>query len=205
MTITWYGHSCFKVEDDGSSVVFDPYRPGSVPGLSLPPLRADYCVCSHGHDDHFYPEGVELTGAKPPIAAESFNTFHDDKNGAKRGKNTVTIIELGGVRVMHMGDIGHPLTKLRREEFGRVDVLMVPVGGFFTIDAAGALEMKEYFSPYVTIPMHYRGSGFGYSQIDGVERFADLCHDAVYQDSPVLDIDAIEHPCTVILKCPVKK
>ena len=101
MRITWYGHSCIKIEAGDVSVVFDPYRPGSVPGLELPPLTADVCICSHGHDDHFYPQGVTRTGRDPVLPTTQLATYHDDQRGALRGKNLVTLLELGGVRVAH--------------------------------------------------------------------------------------------------------
>ena len=205
MIITWYGHSCFKAEDGGISAVFDPYRPGSVPGLRLPRLRADVCVCSHGHDDHFFPEGVELNGGEAAADIERFPSFHDDCGGAKRGANELSLLTLGGVRLLHMGDIGHPLSRETLARIGRVDVLMVPVGGFFTVDAAGARQIKDELSPFVTIPMHYRGPGFGYPQLDEVEKFAALCGDAEYFGSNTLDYSRIEHPCKAILKCPVNK
>lgn len=205
MIITWYGHSCFKVENSSVSVVFDPYRPGSVPGLSLPPLTADYCVCSHGHDDHFYPEGVRLSGKRPDAAMRQFPTFHDDSGGSKRGPNTMTMIELDGIRLLHMGDIGHSLGRLRCSEIGRVDVLMVPTGGFFTVDAAGARQLVEALDPTVTIPMHYSGDGFGYGQLSGVGEFVRLCGGAVYADTNVLELGSPLRKCTVVLRCPVKK
>lgn len=205
MTITWYGHSCFKIEDGGTSVVFDPYKPGSVPGLALPPLRADYCVCSHYHYDHFYPEGVELTGADPMIAQQQMLTFHDDNNGFTRGNNKVTMIQLGGVRFLHMGDIGHPLPQSRIEQLGRIDVLMVPVGGYYTIGAKIAKQMKDAMHPFLTLPMHYRGKGFGMDVLSTMDDFTRLCGDVTYFDTNVLDLAEISRPCTAVLKCPLKK
>lgn len=86
MKLTWCGHSCFLLESRSGSVVFDPYAPGSVPGLVLPTLRADAVICSHEHADHFYPEGVELSGRKPDFEIRRFDCWHDDVKGAKRGK-----------------------------------------------------------------------------------------------------------------------
>ncbi len=205
MTVTWYGHSCFKIEHDGVSVVFDPYKPGSVPGLLLPELESDYCVCSHEHDDHCFSQGVRLSGREPDIDIRQTHTFHDDRGGALRGENLVTMVRLGGVRVLHMGDIGHLPDTSVISAFGRTDVLLVPVGGYYTIDAAAAKSLKDAVAPRVTIPMHYRGEGFGYSVLSTAEDFARLCGDAVYCPSNSADISAIDRPCTLILKCPAGK
>ena len=110
MKLTWCGHSCFLLESRSGSVVFDPYAPGSVPGLVLPTLRADAVICSHEHADHFYPEGVELSGRKPDFEIRRFDCWHDYVKGAKRGKNMMTLVETDGLRVLHMGDLGHMLS-----------------------------------------------------------------------------------------------
>ena len=205
MNITWYGHSCFKIDDGASSVVFDPYSPGSVPGLTLPELTADTFFCSHGHDDHCYSLGVKLTGRTPDFTCRRFRTFHDGQLGAKRGSNTVTLIDMGGMRILHMGDIGHPLSPRLIEKIGRVDVLMIPVGGYYTIDALQAADIKAALTPRLTIPMHYRGAGFGYSVLSGVEDFAARCGDTEYFDTNIIEYETSARKCTAILKCPVKR
>lgn len=205
MNITWYGHSCFKIDDGASSVVFDPYSPGSVPGLTLPELTADTFFCSHGHDDHCYSLGVKLTGRTPDFTCRRFRTFHDGQLGAKRGSNTVTLIDMGGMRILHMGDIGHPLPDELVRELEHVDVLMVPVGGYYTIDARQAFEMKQLIDPRVTLPMHYRGPGFGYEVLAPVDDFAALCGDAEYFGSNILQPDKLSGKVTAVLKCPVSK
>ncbi|HPS76465.1 MAG TPA: MBL fold metallo-hydrolase [Oscillospiraceae bacterium] len=204
MRITWYGHSCFKIEAGDVSVVFDPYRPGSVPGLELPPLTADVCVCSHGHDDHFYPQGVTRTGRDPVLPTTQLATYHDDQRGALRGKNLVTLLELGGVRAVHLGDLGHPLSHAQIARLGRVDVLMIPVGGFYTIDAAAAASVRDALHPSLTLPMHYRGDGFGMDVLSTVDDFLRLCDNAETPDTNVVDFSAAARPRTVMLKCPLK-
>lgn len=106
MKLTWCGHSCFLLESRSGSVVFDPYAPGSVPGLVLPTLRADAVICSHEHADHFYPEGVELSGRKPDFEIRQFDCWHDDARGAKRGKNMMTLVEADGLRVLIWATLG---------------------------------------------------------------------------------------------------
>ena len=109
MKLTWCGHSCFLLESRSGSVVFDPYAPGSVPGLVLPTLRADAVICSHEHADHFYPEGVELSGRKPDFEIRQFDCWHDDARGAKRGKNMMTLVEADGLRVYSCPSCGAEL------------------------------------------------------------------------------------------------
>jgi L-ascorbate metabolism protein UlaG (beta-lactamase superfamily) len=205
MTITWYGHSCFKIDGGDFSAVFDPYSPGSVPGLELPPLKADMCLCSHGHDDHCFSRGVSLSGRSTAPEPKLFPTFHDGVRGTKRGKNTLTLVDMGGVRVLHMGDIGHDLSPELMEKLGRVDVLMIPVGGYYTIDAWQAADIKAALAPRLTIPMHYRGDGFGYDVLSGVEAFAEKCGDAEYFDTNIIEYETVARKCTAILKCPTKK
>ncbi len=205
MKLTWYGHSCFLMETEGGSIVFDPYAPGSVPGLELPPLAADMTVCSHEHRDHFYPQGVTLTGLDPVIGMQRMLTFHDDEGGAKRGDNIITLVDADGVRALHLGDLGHMLSDAQNRNLGRVDVLMIPVGGYFTIDAEQAWALVEKLDPFVVIPMHYRGEGFGYDVIDTVDRFLGLAKRVRFFEGSVLDLSAVTEPMTAVLRCPVKR
>ena len=164
MKITWYGHACFQVESSCGSVVFDPYAPGSVPGLSLPAdLTADAVVCSHDHHDHNFREGVRLTGFTPSFTLSSVNCFHDDARGAKRGPNRITVLEADGLRLAHFGDVGHMLSDEAFDMLGRLDVVMIPVGGFYTVDAAVAKKICDRLQPGHIIPMHYRTGDVGYS------------------------------------------
>lgn len=204
MKITWYGHSCFLVETEEGSAVFDPYSPGSVPGLELPPLTADAVICSHGHSDHAWREGVKESGRAPGFALRQFDTWHDGLRGVLRGKNTVTVLEAEGLRVAHLGDLGHPLSAQQLEELGAVDVLMLPVGGHFTIGPETAWELAAAVRPRILIPMHYRGKGFGYPVIATVDKFLDLAENVRMLESNVLDTDELETPVTAVLRCPVK-
>ena len=105
MQIYWYGHSCFKLQGKDVSVVLDPYRPGSVPGWKLPPLTADYCLCSHDHGDHSGKGGVALSGRRPALRLEQFSVFHDARQGRDRGKNLISVLTIDGVRIVHLGDL----------------------------------------------------------------------------------------------------
>ena len=109
MKLIWYGHSCFKVVCENGAVVFDPYAPGSVPGLELPELKADAVICSHGHSDHCAPERIILSGHKPEMKLRQIETFHDGKHGELRGRNLVSVISSEGINLAHLGDLGHEL------------------------------------------------------------------------------------------------
>lgn len=202
MKLTWYGHSCFLVETELGSVVFDPYAPGSVPGLSLPPLAADAVICSHGHADHAYSAGVALSGREPGFSVTHLECFHDDRRGALRGKNTATLIEAEGIRLLHLGDLGHELSPEQLAALGRVDVLLLPVGGYFTIDAAAADKTARALGAHVVIPMHYRGEGFGYDVIAPVEDYLKLADNVRRFDTNTLTLSQPLDAMTAVLSLP---
>ena len=202
MKLTWYGHACFLIETEEGSLLLDPYAPGSVPGLHLPELTADRVVCSHGHRDHAWAEGVRLSGRTPGYTLREIPSCHDDRQGALRGENRITVLEAEGLRLAHLGDLGHPLSKEQRAAIGRPDVLLIPVGGHYTIDAATAAEQVRALRPKLTIPMHYRGEGFGYDVIGPVEDFTAQFEQVRRWASNVIDPAEADAP-VVILKCPV--
>ena len=174
MKLIWYGHACFELRSSAGSVVFDPYRPGSVPGLSLPELSADAVICSHGHSDHNYSEAVKLSGREPEFKVTQIPVFHDDQCGKLRGKNLCSIVEADGLRIAHLGDLGHPLSGDELSRFGRLDLLMIPVGGVYTVDAAQAKELVEALRPRITVPMHYKCASSGLRNVAPVEDFLRL-------------------------------
>ena len=202
MKLTWYGHACFFVETAQGSVVFDPYAPGSVPGLALPPLRADAVVCSHGHRDHGYEAGVALSGERPGFTLRTVPCFHDDRQGALRGENRIAVLEAEGKRLVHLGDLGHALSAQQLAEIGRPDVLLIPVGGHYTIGPGEAEALVRALAPRLTIPMHYRGEGFGYDVIGPVEDFACRFEQVTRWPSNVLDPEEAP-PGVLVLRCPV--
>lgn len=202
MKITWYGHSCFKVSFDGGSVVFDPYADGSVPGWTLPQLSADAVLCSHRHDDHAGAGKVTLSGREPDCKVETVECFHDAEHGAKRGANTIHILTADGVRVAHLGDLGHEPDEAQLAAIGAPDVLLIPVGGFYTIDAATAAAVAEKIGARITVPIHYRGDGFGYDVIGMVEEFTALRKDVRCADSNSFDPADYKDRVTLVLKAP---
>lgn len=165
MIFTNLGHAKFLIElDNGHRIVTDPFDHGT--GYPVGHAACDTVLVSHHHHDHDAVETVHgytqvldqpgeytlCTGVK----ATGVASFHDDAQGAKRGKNTIFLLQAEGLRVVHLGDLGHPLTDEQVEALAPVDVLMVPVGGFFTIDAAQAKEVCRLLNPRVIVPMHYR-------------------------------------------------
>ncbi|MCD8117764.1 MAG: MBL fold metallo-hydrolase [Oscillospiraceae bacterium] len=174
MIIKWHGHSCFEIVAEGCTVLFDPYADGSVPGLAPLHLTGDAVFCSHGHRDHNGEETVALSGDAMPLEVETIETFHDDKNGSLRGNNTIHILHGEGMRVAHMGDIGCPLTPVQAEKLKNVDALLIPVGGYYTIDAAQAAEITAQIAPRVVLPMHYRLGAMGYDVIGTLDAFTSI-------------------------------
>ncbi len=200
MRILWNGHSCFTVETDAGSAVFDPYIDGMVPGLAPLSLTADAVFCSHGHDDHNAVDKVALTGRTPAFTVEEIPSFHDDMRGLKRGKNTIRILSAEGLRVAHLGDLGHMLKGPALEKLRGVDALLIPVGGFFTIDAPTAKKVVDAVSPRVVIPMHYRLGGMGFDVISELSAFTSLCDDVVEYDTNCLELTAITPAQTAVLR-----
>ena len=199
MKITWYGHSCFKMESPAGSVIFDPYERGSVPGCELPVgLSADIVLCSHGHGDHNAASLVSVSGAQTDYTVETMFCWHDDAQGAKRGDNLIRIVSGGGFRVAHLGDIGHMLPDSQIRILHGVDALMIPVGGYYTIDAATARALVERIEPAVTFPMHYRGEWFGFDEIAALDSYTSLCSDVEYVDGDSYELTSGEGPKTVV-------
>lgn len=173
MTITWLGHSCFMLESGGFRVLLDPYR--GVQGLKDIETEADAVYCSHGHLDHAYTEKVRLTAGKTsPFAVHETSVFHDDQGGALRGLNTIRKFTAEGLSVVHLGDLGHLLTSQQAVEVGRCDVLLTPVGGYFTIDADAAKAVAETLGANVVVPMHYRSGSAGFDVLGTLEDFTRL-------------------------------
>ena len=173
MTITWLGHACFALESGGYRIVIDPYQ--GVEGLPDISTDANAVYCSHQHGDHAYTQGVRITEKTPcPFTVREVPTCHDDQGGALRGPNTVRCFSAEGLTVVHLGDLGHVLTGEQAEAIGPCDALLIPVGGFFTIDAPTAKAVAAQLRPRVIIPMHYRFGSCGLPVIGTAEDFTAL-------------------------------
>lgn len=199
MKLTWHGHACFTVESNGYSIVVDPYKAGEVPGFGALNLCANEVVCSHEHDDHNARDAVKTCGGVSPFTVKTVAAVHDHHDGEHRGKNTIHIFEAEGLRVAHLGDLGCELNEKQLAEIGKLDAVMIPVGGFFTIDPEEAAKTVKALGVPVVIPMHYRGEGFGYDLIGEVEPFLAKMENVVKVGSNVFTLPAA--PVTAVLTC----
>ena len=179
MKIRWLGHSSFLITaDDGTKIITDPY--GVYPDLHYAQIEesADVVVLSHKHGDHFgarvkgNPKLVTGGGQKKvgSIEFKGIEVYHDTSKGSQRGPNTVFCFTVIGVRLCHLGDLGHLLSGPEIAEIGQVDVIMIPVGGFYTIDASTASKICDQIKPKVIIPMHYKNDKCSFP-ISGVDEF----------------------------------
>lgn len=172
--LTHLGHACFRVDYGDFSFVVDPFADGSAPGFPNIREKADAVYCSHGHGDHNFAEGVALSGKAAPADYEmkELEGFHDHHEGTKRGKNIVRRFNCGGISVVHMGDVGCIPSEEIIELCRGCDVLLIPVGGHFTVDAEEAWTITEMIAPRCAVPMHYRGDGFGFPIIGTADAYA---------------------------------
>lgn len=167
MTIRYLGHASFLIKAKEGTIVIDPFNPDKV-GFRFPKVSADIVLSTHDHTDH---NNVEAVGGDPfvirgpgeyevsGIKVWGFPTFHDKKQGAERGKNTVYLFEAEGLTICHLGDLGHLLSEKTAEEIGSPDVLLIPTGGIYTIDHEEAAKVAAQLEPKIIIPMHFKVPG----------------------------------------------
>ncbi|MFA6514016.1 MAG: MBL fold metallo-hydrolase [Patescibacteria group bacterium] len=181
MIITWQGHSCFKIQDkigtDGVTVVTDPF--GKNIGLKVPNFEADIVTISHDHDDHNNsaalrgePFLINCAGEYDfkDILIEGIDSYHDNDKGKERGSNIIFRLEVDDVSIVHLGDLGGPLDNTQLEKLVGTDILLVPVGGKYTLDAKGAVEVISQIEPRIVIPMHYKTAD-SKMDIDTIDKF----------------------------------
>lgn len=184
MDIKYIGHASFLIKGKEATVITDPFDPKMV-GLKFPTFSADIITISHQHGDHncsqlvsgnplvimyageYEKQGVRITG---------ISVFHDNKQGLERGKNILYKIEIDDIAILHCGDLGHQLSDEVVEELGSIDVLMVPVGGVYTIDARGACEIVQHIEPSIVIPMHYHDSRLNSETFGSLSTVNDFIH-----------------------------
>ncbi|MDE7191829.1 MAG: MBL fold metallo-hydrolase [Clostridia bacterium] len=182
MKIEWLGHSCFKLtESTGTTIVTDPFDKEIV-GFDMTKTTADVVTCSHQHKDH---NAIVRVDGEPLVLSEcgfwevkgvdisSVLSYHDDKLGKKRGENKIFKFRMDGVDLCHMGDIGEECTVRLADGIGSVNVLMIPVGGNYTIDAKQAKKYVDIMMPDVVIPMHFKTSR-SEVDIEKLDEFIDL-------------------------------
>ena len=181
MIITWQGHSCFKIQDkigpEGVTVVTDPY--GKNTGLKVPNFEADIVTISHDHDDHNNasalrgnPFVIDCAGEYDfkGVLIEGIDSYHDNQKGTERGGNIIYRLEVDDVSIAHLGDLGGPLDSTQLEKLVGTDILLIPVGGKYTLDAKMAVEVISQIEPRIVIPMHYKTPDLK-MDIDPVDKF----------------------------------
>ena len=181
MIITWQGHSCFKIQDkigpDGVTLVTDPYD--KEVGLKVPNFEADLITVSHDHHDHNNiaalrgtPFIIDCAGEydRKGILIEGIDSYHDEKKGEERGNNIIYRIEVDDISVAHLGDLGTVLDNTQLEKLVGTDVLLIPVGGKYTLDAKKAVEVISQIEPRIVIPMHYKTEGLK-MDLDPIDKF----------------------------------
>lgn len=181
MIITWQGQSCFKIQDklgtDGLTLTTDPFD--KEIGLKVPNFEADIVTVSHDHHDHNNVSSlrgnafiIDTAGEYDykNILIQGIDSYHDDKKGEERGKNIIFRIEMDDLSLCHLGDLGHSLSDEQLSKLSGIDILFVPVGGKYTLDAKKAVEVVSQIEPRIVIPMHYKIDGLKLD-VDTVDAF----------------------------------
>ena len=190
--LTYLGHASFLIESNDFSVVIDPYQKGSVPNMEFPKVKeVDAVICSHDHFDHNARENVNISANPRPIKYFSVKVPHDHENGAKRGLNDITVFDVGGYKVVHLGDTGCVLGEKTLEPIKNCDVLLAPINGFFTIGPDELKAICKIVNPRIIVPMHYYMEEFqsGYADGNMIEKFKKLFPDYHYMNNYELDLD----------------
>lgn len=184
MDIYWLGQACFKLKGKNTTVLIDPYNPDFT-GLKLPKdLSADVVLTTHNHQDHNYTEAVRgITHSSPFVFNQSgeyevsgviitgISSFHDSSAGSERGSNIIFHIVLDGLNIVHLGDLGQDkLTEEQISQIPQTDILLIPVGSIYTIDAKVASDIVSQLEPKIIIPMHYKIEGLKF-ELDNVDKF----------------------------------
>ena len=222
--LTWFGQSCFLLETAaGTKILMDPF--GKALGYPMPAgLRADLITISHEHPDH---DNVKMVTNSPKVihgvtadhkgwvrvdekfrdvAIRTVGVYHDDKRGAVRGLDTVFIFEVGGLRIAHLGDLGHLLDDDELEAIGSVDVLLVPVGGSTTLDAYHATRVVDQLHPrLMVVPMHYRTDVPGTKDLDPVDPFLERKVNVHRPTTPTVALTPVKaRPATELVVLPYR-
>lgn len=196
MRIKWLGHSCFKITSKaGVRILTDPFDDNV--GYKIPAVETDIITISHGHFDHnfvdcvkgnfevvskvgnFYVKDIPITG---------IHTYHDGEEGAKRGNNIVYTFEIDGIKLCHLGDLGHELTPSQIEMIGKVNILLIPVGGIYTLNYEEAIKVVQQLNPGIVIPMHYKTPALKLN-LDAVDNFTSNFEIVERPSSQVLEIN----------------
>ena len=154
INIKHLGHACFLIDNGKEKLIIDQFD-NSV-GYKVENQIVNYALISHNHYDHSYTNNLTILDNKSTIKAYKINSYHDHDKGKKRGNNIIHVIETNGVRICHLGDLGHVLEEEQLSRLNNINVLLIPVGGTYTIDYKEAYEVVKQINPSIVIPMHYK-------------------------------------------------
>lgn len=205
MKIRWFGHACFAIYTNGKTIITDPFN--HEVGYPLPNLPADFATISHQHFDHNAlgvvpgnPVAVQKEGRQiyENIEFIGVSSFHDKFSGEQRGSNIIFIIEAEGMRICHLGDLGHILDQEQIKKIGRVDILFVPVGGYYTIGPDEALQVTTLLKPKYLIPMHYKTDYIDFP-ISTADDFLKHCRNYLVKQELSVTTDSLPAEMQVVL------
>ncbi len=218
MTLNWYGQSCFQIsssrgKDNHLSIIIDPFEESI--GLKLPrKLQADIVLVTHNHPDH---NNVKAVSGSPfaingpgeydikGVLVQGIQSFHDNSQGKERGNSVIYTLETEEIRLCHLGDLGQKeLSSEQLEQIGEIDILMIPVGGIYTINAAEAIKIISQIEPKITIPMHYQIPNLKI-RLDRIDNFLKQLGIKKLEPLPKLTIKkkdiSAEEAKIIVLKC----
>ena len=201
LQIRWHGHSCFEITND-VTIVTDPHDGRSI-GIPAPNVTGDIILVSHNHYDHNSVKSVEKENSKiitderkrtiGTIQISGIPAFHDTAHGERRGSMILYNFTCEDITFCHLGDLGHELDEKTIEQIGKIDILFIPVGGNYTIDAEQAWHVIQTLKPKITIPMHYRIEGLSLS-IAGIEPFLEISRYKALKVGNEIDIEKDDFP-----------
>ncbi|CAN5230081.1 MBL fold metallo-hydrolase [soil metagenome] len=195
MDIKYLGHSSFFIRSRDAKIVTDPFSPQNV-GIKYPKTEADIVTISHFHDDHNYREGIKGEALfidwpgefeKNKVRVFGYQTYHDKKQGAERGENTMFKFESEGLSILHCGDLGHVLDDSLIEDIGNVDILLIPTGGLYSLTAQEAAKVVNEIEPSLVIPMHYLQPGMNEQIFAGLQPVGDFLKEIGAADTQAVE------------------
>lgn len=201
LQIRWHGHSCFEIANE-VTLVTDPHDGKSI-GIHAPNVTGDIILVSHDHYDHNSVKSVEKEGSKvitdtrkrniSNVEIKGIESFHDECRGEKRGSNIIYKFTMEDITLCHMGDLGHDLDEDTVQKIGDVDILFIPIGGTFTLDAKQAWRIIKKVKPRIAVPMHYKIGGLSLP-ITGIEPFLEESNYEILKVGNEIDIEKEDLP-----------
>lgn len=197
MKITHIGHACFLIENETEKLIIDPYDESI--GYEKIEETVNYILISHDHYDHNYTKNITLEENNGSFKIQKIDSFHDNQGGRVRGNNIIHVIETDDTRICHLGDLGHLLDEEQIKEIGKIDVLLIPVGGTYTIDYEAAEEVTKQLNPMMVIPMHYKTDklNLNIAPVDNFIRAISSDYKIIKLDTNELDYEKIDERVVV--------